>query len=105
LTPIDAVEVAEALTAISERLIPGRSAEVPAHTNKEITATLVMAMAIADGQWTVKIRTGRPSDPETDRDAWAGVISVRTSYGAPIPAPWVEADRGLPDSVASYQHR
>jgi nitroimidazol reductase NimA-like FMN-containing flavoprotein (pyridoxamine 5'-phosphate oxidase superfamily) len=105
LTPIDAAEAAEALTAISERLIPGRSAEVSDHTKKQIAATLVMEMAIADGHWTVKVCSGPPSEPETDREAWAGVIPVQTSYGAPIPAPWVEADRGLPESVASYQHR
>lgn len=87
LTGDDAVA---ALTDISEALFPGRSAEVPAHTRKQVAATQALALPIVDGQWTVKIRTGGPGFPDADEivapDLWTGVVPIRTVYGEPQPA-------------------
>jgi hypothetical protein len=57
----------EALTLISECLTPGRSAEVPFHTKKEVAATTALAMDIVDGQWTVKVRDAGPGEPDPSR--------------------------------------
>src|ERR1700761_8639753 len=43
-------EAAEALTRISECLTPGRSAEVPFHTKKQLPATAALAMDIVGGR-------------------------------------------------------
>jgi nitroimidazol reductase NimA-like FMN-containing flavoprotein (pyridoxamine 5'-phosphate oxidase superfamily) len=105
LTLIAEDDAYDALTAMSERLIPGRSIEVAAHTTKELAATLVMAMPIEPDAWTVKVRTGPPDDPDVDPDAWAGVVPIVSEYGPPLPAPWVSADTAVPPSVRGYRDR
>ena len=104
-TRVSADEAYDALTAMSDRLIPGRSAEVPRHTSKELAATLVLLMLITDDNWTAKVRTGPPGEPDVDPGAWAGVVPMYTAYGTPIPAPWVAADLAVPASVAAYRNR
>ncbi|MEO9330206.1 pyridoxamine 5'-phosphate oxidase family protein [Gordonia aurantiaca] len=69
------------LELLSDKLIPGRVAEVRDMTAKEVAATLAMRLPIVDGQWIVKARRGGPSSPS---DAWTGVVPVRTVYGAPV---------------------
>jgi hypothetical protein len=56
-------EAAQALTALSESMLPGRRPEVPDHTRKQLAATQALAMDITDGQWTVKIRNAGPAEP------------------------------------------
>ena len=92
-------ESADALNALSDALIPGRSAEVRGHTKKEFAATLTIALPISAGGWTVKVRNAPPSEPDRVGDAWAGVVPLRTVAGAPIPAPWVDGDTPVPASV------
>ncbi|MBP1158036.1 MULTISPECIES: pyridoxamine 5'-phosphate oxidase family protein [unclassified Rhodococcus (in: high G+C Gram-positive bacteria)] len=92
-------ESADALNALSDALIPGRSAEVRGHTKKELAATLTIALPISAGGWTVKVRNAPPSEPNRVGDAWAGVVPLRTVAGAPIPAPWVDGDTPVPASV------
>ena len=100
---VSADEAYAALTAMSDRLIPGRSAEVPRHSDKELAATLVLLLPITDHNWTAKVRTGPPDEPDVDPDAWAGVVPMTTVYGTPIPAPWVPKGMPLPPSVAAYR--
>jgi nitroimidazol reductase NimA-like FMN-containing flavoprotein (pyridoxamine 5'-phosphate oxidase superfamily) len=95
-------EAYEALTLLSERLIPGRSAEVRPHTSKELAATLVLRMEIGDGNWTAKVRTGPPGEPDVDPTIWAGVVPMTTAYGTPVAAPWVAKGMPVPPSVAAY---
>jgi nitroimidazol reductase NimA-like FMN-containing flavoprotein (pyridoxamine 5'-phosphate oxidase superfamily) len=105
LTPIGQDDAYDALTTMSERLIPGRSREVAAHTTKELAATLVMAMLIESSGWTVKVRTGPPDPPDVDPHAWAGVVPLLSTYGSAVPAPWVRADADVPPSVLAYHDR
>ena len=65
-TRVTADEAYAALTAMSDRLIPGRGAEVRRHTDKELAATLVLMLPITDDNWTAKVRTGPPGDPDVD---------------------------------------
>jgi nitroimidazol reductase NimA-like FMN-containing flavoprotein (pyridoxamine 5'-phosphate oxidase superfamily) len=89
-------EAAQALTDLSDDMLPGRSAELPPHTRKELAATQALAMDITDGGWTVKVRTGGPGEPEDPGDVpaglWTGVLPITTGYGAPQPASRVGAD-------------
>lgn len=79
-------EPAEKLTALeafSERLVPGRWADVRPPNRKELKATSVLALPIDEA--SAKIRTGPPIDDDEDHDldVWAGVIPVRLTAGEP----------------------
>jgi nitroimidazol reductase NimA-like FMN-containing flavoprotein (pyridoxamine 5'-phosphate oxidase superfamily) len=96
-------KAAQALTDLSDRILPGRSAEVPGHTGKQLAATQALAMDIADGQWTVKIRNGGPGEPadpdDVAPDLWTGVLPIRTVYGTPQPASRTPGHVALSPSV------
>ena len=53
-----------ALEVITEQLVPGRWAETRGPTRKELAATAVLAVPLAES--SVKIRTGPPADDEED---------------------------------------
>ena len=86
LTALSGEEAAQALTKVAECVMPGRAAEVPFHTKKQLAATFALAMDITDGRWTVKVRTGGPGEPhagEADPGLWTGVLPILSAYGAP----------------------
>jgi nitroimidazol reductase NimA-like FMN-containing flavoprotein (pyridoxamine 5'-phosphate oxidase superfamily) len=71
---LDGAEKKDAVEALTERLVPGRVAEVRASTTRELAATLVLAMPLTE--WSLRISDGWPEDPDEDvaGDAWAGQI-------------------------------
>lgn len=77
-------EKAGALRVLSEHLMPGRWAEVGEPNAKELAATLVLALPLAEA--SVKVRTGPPADDPVD-GAWRGVLPVRVVPGPPVAAP------------------
>ena len=85
--PVPAMEKGVALERLTNALLPGRTAEVRASTLKELAATLLLRMPIAE--WSLKVSDGWPEDEEEDvaGDAWAGVVPMRISYGDPLSAP------------------
>lgn len=87
------------LDLITEGLLPGRTAEVRRPTTAELAATLVLALPITE--WSLKVSAGWSEDPDDDvaGPAWAGVVSLTTSYGAPLPAPDLRPGIALPASV------
>jgi uncharacterized protein len=99
-------EAARALTVMVESMTPGRSAEVPTHTRKQLAATMALALDIDEGQWTVKVRNAPPGapDPADDVDPalWTGVLPIRTVYGDPIAAPHLDPDHPVSPSVLAY---
>lgn len=96
--PLSGDEAWDALNLMSDRLVPGRVAEVRDMTKKELAATLVSILPITDGQWTVKVRTGGPGEPDEPTEAWRGVVPMSTAYGTPEPVSAC-ADLPLPASV------
>jgi nitroimidazol reductase NimA-like FMN-containing flavoprotein (pyridoxamine 5'-phosphate oxidase superfamily) len=77
-----------AFAAFTDRLLPGRWDEVRPPDRRELTATQILALPI--GEASVKTRTGPPTDddsPDAERDTWAGVLPVVTTFGDPLPAP------------------
>ncbi|TSI19723.1 pyridoxamine 5'-phosphate oxidase family protein [Brevibacterium aurantiacum] len=86
------------LLSFTDRLVPGRNAEVRAMTRKEIAATNVSVLRITDGQWVYKERTGDVGVPDENTKAWGGVIPFTTSYAEPQTAEWARG-REIPDSV------
>ncbi|MDX6732696.1 MAG: uncharacterized protein QOC54_2644 [Baekduia sp.] len=74
-----------ALEAFTERLIPGRWAEVRPPRRQELKGTRVLALSLTEA--SAKVRTGDPVDDEEDHalDVWAGVLPLTVVPGAPIP--------------------
>lgn len=72
-----------ALDLLTESLLPGRVAEIRRPTTKELAATLVMSLPIAE--WSLKVSDGWPEDPLSDVEgtAWAGVVPMTVTLGAP----------------------
>ncbi|QCQ93902.1 pyridoxamine 5'-phosphate oxidase family protein [Rhodococcus sp. SGAir0479] len=97
--PLAAHEAEQALTALSDALVPGRSAEVRPATRKELAATLTLALPIEPGQWTVKIRAAPPGEGDLNPDVWAGIVPMRTVAGEAVRAPWVPDRVPTPPSV------
>jgi nitroimidazol reductase NimA-like FMN-containing flavoprotein (pyridoxamine 5'-phosphate oxidase superfamily) len=89
-----------ALDLITEALVPGRVAELRRPNERELAATLVLALPIVE--WSLKVSDGWPEDPDDDvaGDAWAGVVPLVTAYGEPRPAPDLRAGIATPLSVA-----
>jgi len=74
-----------ALEAFTERLVPGRWAEVRPPSRQELKGTSVLALDLAEA--SAKVRTGGPVDDEEDYalDVWAGVVPLALTPGAPEP--------------------
>jgi uncharacterized protein len=98
----DPAEKLAAFEAIVEHIVPGRFSDVRAPTEKELTATAVLALPIAEA--SAKIRVGPPLDDERDYEleAWAGVIPLRTAAMAPEPDPRLRAGIALPHYASAY---
>ena len=94
----DAVKAA-ALTVVTDALIPGRAQEVRAPTPRELAATLLLEMHI--GQWSMKVAQGWPEDDPDDiaGPAWAGIVPIRSTYGAPVASRDLGPGREVPASV------
>ncbi|HET8640726.1 MAG TPA: pyridoxamine 5'-phosphate oxidase family protein [Pseudonocardiaceae bacterium] len=99
-----------ALRLLAERLMPGRWDEVREPNGKELAATLVLELPLAEA--SVKIRTGPPSEEDPPEPAlpgrpraWAGVLPLHTVTGSPVPAPDVEAGTAEPESLQVARRR
>jgi uncharacterized protein len=97
---LDGEQKQAALDVLTEHLIPGRTREVRRPIAKELAATLVLALPIAE--WSLKVSDGWPEDPESDiaGDAWAGVLPIVTGYGEPAAAPDLRPGIAVPASVS-----
>ncbi len=89
------------LERLTDTFIPGRTAELRASTRKELAATLPLRLPIGEDNWSLKISGGWPEDPDEDiaGDAWAGVVPMSVTYGAPLPAPDLRPGIPVPESV------
>lgn len=101
LQPLPQADQEAALEVFSERLLPGRNAEVRESSRKELAASQAMALVITDGSWLMKAAGGWPATPEeadAEPDVWSGLVPVRTVLDAPLAAPWA-SDLPVPASV------
>lgn len=91
----DEAERDHALHLIVDHVIPGRSATLRAATRKELAATAVIAVPLAEA--SVKSRSGGPKDDQQDLDTgtWAGVVPLSLRAGAVQP----DQDGPVPDDV------
>ena len=84
-----------ALEAFSERLTPGRWAELRPPNTQELKATTVLTMRLEEV--AAKVRNGPPADDEEDYDldVWAGVVPIHYALGAAV------LDPRLKDGIAA----
>jgi uncharacterized protein len=94
-----------ALRAVAEQLVPGQWDHARRPTRKELAATSVLELPLAEA--SVKVRTGPPHDePEDYQTAiWAGVLPARLVFGAPEPDPDLRAGIGVPEHIEALAGR
>jgi len=82
----DEAEKRQALDAIVDHMVPGRSADTRPPTAQELRATLVVRLDIAEA--SAKVREGDPIEDPADLDLphWTGVIPIRLSRDEARPA-------------------
>ena len=98
----DPDEKQRALAAVVDAVVPGRSAEVRGPTRKELAATAVLRLDLAEV--SVKVRSGPPGDDEADLALpyWAGVLPLNTGPGTPLPAPDLRPRTAVPAHVSAW---
>jgi nitroimidazol reductase NimA-like FMN-containing flavoprotein (pyridoxamine 5'-phosphate oxidase superfamily) len=100
----DRQEMHVAQQALTEHVVPGRTADARSPNDKEYKETAIFALRLDEA--SAKVRTGPPLDPDEDLvlDVWAGVIPIRTVADRPEPAP--DLKPGLePPAYATDYHR
>src|SRR6201986_5420946 len=83
------------LRALSEHIVPGQWDYVRRPNKKELAATSLLALSLAEA--SVKIRTGPPDDGDTPDAAlpvWAGVVALAATWQSPQRDPVLPA--GIP---------
>jgi hypothetical protein len=97
---VDHDEKVRILDVITDHLLPGRRASLRPMLKKEIAATLVLRMPIAE--FSVKSRAGGPLDEGDDVHwpVWSGVMPISMQFGEPVPAD--DLDEGI-DVPAMFQ--
>ena len=92
----------ELLEKVSDGLVPGRTLEVRKSTNKELAATTLLSISLAEA--SVKIRSGMPHDDEGEgTGVWAGVIPLHLVAGEPIAADEESQNLPVPKSVHEFR--
>lgn len=94
-----------ALRAVTEQLVPGQWDHARQPTRKELAATLVLELSLAEA--SVKVRTGPPHDEPEDYDTatWAGVLPARLVFGAAEPDPDLRDGIPVPGHIEALAGR
>jgi uncharacterized protein len=95
----DAGERLAGLRAVTEQLAPGQWEHARPPNRRELAATAVIAVPLAEA--SVKVRTGPPKDDPEDyaTGIWAGVIPAALTLGAPEADPQLRPGIGVPAHV------
>jgi nitroimidazol reductase NimA-like FMN-containing flavoprotein (pyridoxamine 5'-phosphate oxidase superfamily) len=100
---VDRSEKLDALRTIVDHIAPGRWDRVRPPSEKELRATLVLALPLSEA--SAKVRTGPPVDDEPDYalPVWAGELPLRIVPGAPIADARVRAGVVVPEHVSAWR--
>lgn len=92
----------QAMRDFVEYVLRGRWATVRPPTEKEIAATMVLAVPLVEA--SAKVRTGFAVDAETEYDggAWAGVLPFKWTPGEAIRDPRGNAGVSIPERIRNY---
>jgi uncharacterized protein len=98
-------EIEEALTAITDHLLPGRWAESRQATEKEVRSTSVLRVEIEAA--SMKARDGLPVDEEEDYALpfWGGIIPLRVAPKPPQDDGMLLPGVEVPVSVEAFMRR
>ena len=101
----DPKEKLEALRLLSEHIIPGRWDESRQPNEKELKATMVLRLPIAE--FSAKIRQGPAIDDEEDMTfpTWAGVIPLEMVAGTPIRDEQLNPGIEVPRYASDYSRK
>jgi nitroimidazol reductase NimA-like FMN-containing flavoprotein (pyridoxamine 5'-phosphate oxidase superfamily) len=99
---VDPDEKEAVLRALVDHIVPGRSAGIRGGDRRELAATAVLALPLAEV--SAKVRTGPPLDDEPDYELpfWAGVLPLGLTPGRPDADPRLDPSVPLPAHVASW---
>jgi uncharacterized protein len=91
-----------ALELFTEKLVPGRWADVRPPSRQELKGTKVLALSLDEA--SAKVRTGPPVDDEEDYElpVWAGVLPLGTAVASPEPDPRLDPSIETPGYVAGW---
>jgi|SRR5215831_19654814 len=91
-----------ALRTIVEHVLPGRWGEARPPSERELRATAVMSVPLAEA--SAKVRSGPPQDSKADLGlhVWAGELPLRVTSLPPVADPLLADDIPLPASVARF---
>jgi len=94
-----------ALRAVTEQLLPGRWDHARLPTRKELAATAVLELPLAEA--SVKVRSGQPHDEPEDYQTgfWAGVLPARLVFGEAEPDPELREGVGVPAHIRALAGR
>ncbi|MET9580849.1 pyridoxamine 5'-phosphate oxidase family protein [Streptomyces sp. DT199] len=97
----DPEEKRQALDALVDHVVPGRSADSRPANKKELAATAVIRLDL--DEVSAKLRTGGVNDEPEDLALphWAGVVPVRRAYGTPDADPGLAPGTELPGYLAA----
>jgi nitroimidazol reductase NimA-like FMN-containing flavoprotein (pyridoxamine 5'-phosphate oxidase superfamily) len=87
------------LRLVAEHLAPGQWDYVRQPSRKELAATRLLALSLAEA--SVKVRTGPPDDadsPDVQLGLWAGELPLDTRWGIPV------GDPAVPDGLPPPAH-
>jgi uncharacterized protein len=99
----DEGEKQRAFAAIVEHVARGRWADCRWPTPKEAAATTIVRLPLEE--FSAKVRTGPPKDPEEDLDLphWAGVVPLALAAGTPLDSPDLKPGRVPPEYAVRYR--
>ncbi len=94
-----------ALKAVTEQLAPGQWAYARKPSRKELAATAVLSLPLAEA--SVKVRTGPPKDDDEDygKEIWAGVVPARLAFSEPQPDPALRPGVARPAHIGAMAQR
>ena len=98
----DPAEKLAGLRLVSEHLAPGQWDYARQPSRKELTATRLLALSLAEA--SVKVRTGPPDDadsPDAGLGLWAGELPLDTRWLQPVPDPAIPAGLSAPAHISS----
>lgn len=92
-----------AMSCLVEHVVPGRTREARPPTDAELRQITVVEVPIDTA--SVKARAVGVLDEPEDLalDVWAGLVPVRTEFGAPVPEPGLPRGIEEPPSVSPYR--
>jgi uncharacterized protein len=101
----DPAEKLAALRVLSEHILPGRWDDARQPNERELKATSVLRVPIAE--FSAKVRVGPPIDDEEDYafPTWAGVVPLEMVAGAPINDARLNPAREGPGYVKHYSRK